>query len=649
MDCLFRRGSTWYARLAIPRGLRARIGKTEFIASTRCRELGLAKIVASALLAGWRRQIADLNGIHTKTMELERLVAGHPALSAHGYLPLADAAQASGIDVTALLRAAAGGQLQLFYRQPGGIAGHMLPQEELAWANGPGESETIVPSTAQMPETAVHTIAYQPLRLRQPELMADLALTRSLGHVVLFDVPDKDGTCFAPEQAVELKQEYFEVKTLEIERMRSSLASRVTPQQLDLARVQREVAPAPAMKTSSKLQRRVSEAVEAFMLVREKQCSAEQARRIRGALELFVELEQDPVLAEVTADRMDRFRDELLPTVPANENKVRLQHGSTTITESIAAVRDRDWPRISPSEQTKRLTWIASMFDWLKKKEWIESDPCATLVEESGARSELRRSQERAQDAREIFTDGDLQRIFTGGTWFQTGRGTLTKANTYREFCPHYYWLPLLGLFTGARINELSQLHLKDFRCTPSGVWFLDIAVLDDDDEKKKRKNANSRRQIPLHPKLIELGILDWRNQLISNGFDRLFPELKFDLTKGYGKAATNWFGRYLKRLGIPRDNKKVFHSFRGTLITHCATKLKLTPQEISVISGHERDSSVLIKHYLKDQLPDDLIATVKRINFPLPQIAAFDSEAGLKAVSDALSRKNRGRGASED
>jgi hypothetical protein len=84
MDCLFRRGSTWYARLAIPRGLRARIGKTEFIASTRCRELGLAKIVASALLAGWRRQIADVNGIHSKTMELERLVAGHPALSADG-------------------------------------------------------------------------------------------------------------------------------------------------------------------------------------------------------------------------------------------------------------------------------------------------------------------------------------------------------------------------------------------------------------------------------------------------------------------------------------------------------------------------------------------------------------------------------------
>jgi len=67
------------------------------------------------------------------------------------------------------------------------------------------------------------------------------------------------------------------------------------------------------------------------------------------------------------------------------------------------------------------------------------------------------------------------------------------------------------------------------------------------------------------------------------------------------------------------------------------------------VISSPERESDVLIKHYLKDQQPDDLIATVERISFALPQIGAFDSEAGLKAVSDALSRKNRGRGATED
>ncbi len=647
MDGLFRRGSIWYARLAIPRDLRSKLGKTEFVASTRCHERATAKLVASTLLAGWRRHLADLNGLLTQTMELERLVAGHPALTTAGYIALADASRVSGIDVTNLLRAVEGGQLALFYRHPKGIAGFMLPKAELEELRGPGETEIIVPTAAQMPSTAPHRIAYEPLGVRGAATFARLAMAGAHAPSVLFDVPGKPSLCFAPESAVDLKQEHFELLAMEVERLRGRLAATVTPQQLELAKAAR--AAAPSQKANTQPQRRASDAVKAYMRVRQLQCSEDQARRILGALELFVELECDPWLHEVTPDSMDRFRDEKLPSVPANENKVRLQFKSTSITESIQAVRNTDWPRISPAEQTKRLTWIASMFEWLKLKQWIDTDPCATLVGESEARSKLQRMKERAQDARENFSAEDLQRIFSAGEWFQTGRGVLTRAGTYREYCPHYYWLPLLGLFTGARINELAQLHLSDIRCTPDGVWFLDLAVLDDDGGKKRRKNPNSKRRVPIHPKLISLGFLDWKNALTRSGFERLFPELRFDQVKGYGKAATKWFSGYLNGLGFPRDNTKVFHSFRGTLVTYCASKLKLTPQEISVISGHARDTSVLSKHYLKDQLPEDLIATVKRIDFPLPHIAAFDCEAGLKAVSDALNRKNRGRGAGED
>lgn len=647
MDGLFRRGGTWYARLVIPRDLRSKLGKTEFVASTRCHEQVMAKLVASNLLAGWRRRIADLNGILTQSMELERLVAGHPALTTAGYLALADAAGVSGIDVTSLLRAVEDGQLALFYRHPKGIAGFMLPKAELEELRGPSETEIIVPSAAQMPSSAAHKIAYEPLGVRGAATFARLAMAGASEPSVLFDVPGNPTLCFAPEFPVDLQQEHFELLALEVERLRGRFAATVTPQQLELARAGR--AAESTQKSNTLPQRRASDAVNAFMRVRQLKCSEDQARRIRGALDLFVELEGDPWLHEVTPELVDRFRDEKLPGVPANENKVRLQFKSTSITESIQAVRNTEWPRISPAEQTKRLTWIASMFEWLKLKQWIDIDPCATLVGESEARSKLQRMKERAQDARENFSAEDLQRIFSAGEWFQTGRGVLTKAGTYREYCPHYYWLPLLGLFTGARINELAQLHLSDVRSTPGGVWFLDLAVLDDDDGKKRRKNANSKRRVPIHPKLIALGFLEWKDALMRSGFDRLFPELRFDPVKGYGKAATKWFSSYLNRLGFPRDNTKVFHSFRGTLVTYCAAKLKLTPQEISVISGHARDTSVLSRHYLKDQLPDDLIAAIARIDFPLPQIAAFDSEAGLMAVRDALGRKNRGLGAIED
>ncbi|WP_414858661.1 DUF6538 domain-containing protein [Paucibacter sp. TC2R-5] len=84
MDGLFRRGAKWYARLVISHEFRATLGKTEFVASTRCHDQSMAKVVASNLLAGWRRRLADLHGIHTKSMESKRLVGGHPALSGNG-------------------------------------------------------------------------------------------------------------------------------------------------------------------------------------------------------------------------------------------------------------------------------------------------------------------------------------------------------------------------------------------------------------------------------------------------------------------------------------------------------------------------------------------------------------------------------------
>jgi hypothetical protein len=53
---IFRRKSgIYFARLAVPAALRAAVGKRELIASTGLRDLTLAKVVAGAIVSGWRR------------------------------------------------------------------------------------------------------------------------------------------------------------------------------------------------------------------------------------------------------------------------------------------------------------------------------------------------------------------------------------------------------------------------------------------------------------------------------------------------------------------------------------------------------------------------------------------------------------------
>ena len=71
---------------------------------------------------------------------------------------------------------------------------------------------------------------------------------------------------------------------------------------------------------------------------------------------------------------------------------------------------------------------------------------------------------------------------------------------------PSQYWLPLLGLFTGARLNELCQL-LKSDVGEREGV--VVISILDEESNKRLKTDA-ARRFVPIHSKLIELGFLDF-------------------------------------------------------------------------------------------------------------------------------------------
>jgi hypothetical protein len=69
--------------------------------------------------------------------------------------------------------------------------------------------------------------------------------------------------------------------------------------------------------------------------------------------------------------------------------------------------------------------------------------------------------------------------------------------------------LPLLGLYTGARIEEMCSLYLEDFRIE-HGIHVISI----NSNHDKKLKSKAAQRLIPVHPQLELLGLLDHVNQL---------------------------------------------------------------------------------------------------------------------------------------
>ncbi|MCQ4005349.1 tyrosine-type recombinase/integrase, partial [Klebsiella pneumoniae] len=90
------------------------------------------------------------------------------------------------------------------------------------------------------------------------------------------------------------------------------------------------------------------------------------------------------------------------------------------------------------------------------------------------------------------------------------------------------FWLLPLGLYTGARLNELCQLRVHDVIQDVHGVDLIDI---NDNGYNKSLKTGPSARQIPICSKLVEMGFLNFvEERRQADGNDALlFNELSFD------------------------------------------------------------------------------------------------------------------------
>lgn len=161
------------------------------------------------------------------------------------------------------------------------------------------------------------------------------------------------------------------------------------------------------------------------------------------------------------------------------------------------------------------------------------------------------------EDAKnEPYSAAELKRIFSSPMFEDKPWG-------------HKQWLPVLALFTGARAEEICQLLVSDV-CQEDGVWILSITPRDDNGNVVKYlKTATSKRKVPLHPRLIELGFVAFVNERRQAGEEQVFHEL----TPYRGKMSPNWskwWGRFLRAKVRISDSRKVFHSFRHTFKDAC-------------------------------------------------------------------------------
>lgn len=189
---------------------------------------------------------------------------------------------------------------------------------------------------------------------------------------------------------------------------------------------------------------------------------------------------------------------------------------------------------------------IASMFEWGVREGYLDKN---------NAKSLQIKDERQDIELKEPFTAEDIQKIFFSGNF------TPDKITN-----PAYYWVPLIGLYTGMRLEEICQLHCIDISQV-NDIWYFNITTLvaDNSTEIKLLKNKNAQRQVPIHSKLVQLGVIDFFKQIKEAGSERVFHELtKTDKSPKFGKNVGRAFSRYLQKCDIIMD-KKSFNSLRHT------------------------------------------------------------------------------------
>lgn len=286
----------------------------------------------------------------------------------------------------------------------------------------------------------------------------------------------------------------------------------------------------------------------------------------RANLKLLAQIIGDLDIGNIDYSHSRKFKETLMQ-LPVNINKDPLYRDKSI--ETIIAMKPTNTMAINTIN--KHLTLASALFKWATTHGYCNKN----VFENLNLKKTVRAHQERC-----AFDKSDLEKIFNGDQY-----------KSYRYTHPYYYWLPLLGYLTGARLEEICQLHLSDIK-QEDDIWIFDI----NDRNNKNIKTEAGCRAVPVHQKLIELGLLDYISELNRRNEKRLFPELKKQ-RDGYSQAASKWFGRYRKRIGVTEAGK-VFHSFRHTVIDNLKQN-EFNKHQIAALVGHA-DDSVTFNRYGK-------------------------------------------------
>jgi len=241
--------------------------------------------------------------------------------------------------------------------------------------------------------------------------------------------------------------------------------------------------------------------------------------------------------------------------------------------------------RLSSITKKKYLGEMKTFFQWLYTNDY-------SAIELHLPITNVKVKTKRAIDQRKAYDKDDIRKIFNSEEYIK---------GTHKRSCD--YWVPLIGLYTGARVNEICQLSVCDiYKDKESKRWVFDFNEDAKDDPNKSLKRLFHARLVPIHSRLIDLGFLDFVQYRKKRKDKKLFPELPYtSAVNKYADKFQRWFNRsYRNRIGTTEGTS--FHSLRHTVISHLVNDKHIDPNRIAVGLGQTPTGGVTQTTYTKRQ-----------------------------------------------
>lgn len=312
---------------------------------------------------------------------------------------------------------------------------------------------------------------------------------------------------------------------------------------------------------------------------------------------------------------------DLLRALPANYSKNPKWRGKPLkdIAEFAKSTADE---RLAMKTVKRHFSALGRLFDYLRRR--------GSIGETNPAHGFEFPSKGRANSKRQMWEGERLAKLFSSPVWTGCQSAAWRSTPGALVIRDEKYWLPLLGLYHGNRLEEFAQLRREDIRCE-SDIWYFDINGEGD----RQIKNEQSRRRVPMHPEILRIGFLKYVEMTALQPTDLVFPELRpGGPDNKLGFYFTKWWSRYRRDIGLYEKGLD-YHSFRHGVTTKLYAA-GVAEAVVDELTGHEGQGTSRTV-YKKDLPLCVLRDAIERIQWP--EVAHLEPENIRQKNPEQVSR----------